>query len=334
MKRMIKGRYTTTFIVIIIVLLFSSCATIINSPTVRINIYSDRDSVKVYVNNDSLNWHTLPARIDVLRSKNNLMITAKKDTIQKQIAVKRKLSTAFWLGNLGFGPVDVVGYAIDLTNYKKFTYPTPILINLDNNDKSYKKLPKSNTWLPSQKNLLNIKISIPEGNHLYLNKGYGYGNAFGFLGISAGFEYYFSDKYCLNMDFGGLTDFIIPFPAPYDVEGEYSRSFSSYGDIQIGSDYKRLHYDAGIQFTKTLYVERETLQLFPEYIDILKSRKTQNNLGFAFSTYYRAAKYFNLGINYYPSFLVLEKNPKIHYSHLLFFELSFRIEAYRPKNRK
>lgn len=315
-------------VVLLTMLVFSSCATVMNFPTVRVNIYSDTDSVNVSLNNAPY-WHTLPASFAVRRAKNNLLITAQKDTIQKQIEVKRKISTTYWLGNMfGFAGV---GYIIDLTNPKRFTYPKTILVNLDNNDKSYTILPKSYTWPFPQRNLLNIKISIPEGNYLYLNKGYGYGNKFGFIGISAGFEYYFSNTHCLNMDFGGLTDFMLPFPAPVDYEGEYGRSFATYGDIQIGSDYKRLHYDAGIQITRTLYVERETLQLFPEYIDILKSRKTQNNLGFAFSTYYRAVKYFNLGINYYPSFFVLEKNPKFHYSHLLFFELSFRIEAYRPK---
>lgn len=323
---MIKGKYLITLGILLTVLLFNSCATLVNTPTVSMDIYSDADNVKVYVDNDSLSWHTLPASIDVMRSKNNLMITVQKDTTQKQIKIKRENSTAFSVGNL-FSP-SCIGYFIDLPNPKRFSYPTPILINFDNNNKPYY------TWINSQKNLLNIKISIPEGNHFYLNKGFEYGNTFGFLGISAGFEYYFSDKYCLNMDFGGLTDFIIPFPAAVDYMGDYSRSFATYGDVQIGSDYKRLHYDVGIQFTRTSYYERETVELFPDYIDTLKYSKIQNNLGLAFSTYFRVTKNFNLGLNYYPSFLVLGNNPKFHYSHLLFFELSFRIETYRPKKRK
>jgi len=255
------------------------------------------------------------------------MITAQKDTTQKQVEVNSGISTAFWLGNLFSG--GIFGYAIDLTNSNRFTYPKTIFIKFDNNHKPYSRT-NYQTWLPPQKNLLNIKISIPEGNYLYLNKEHGYGNVFGFLGISAGFEYYFSDKYCLNVDFGWLTDFLIPIPAPVDYMDEYSRSFATYGDVQIGSDYRRLHYDVGIQFSRTSYYVRETVELFPNYIDILKYSKIQNNLGLAFSTYYRATKSFNLGINYYPSFLILGNNPKFHYSHLLFFELSFGIEAYRP----
>ena len=315
------------FVVLLTSLLFNSCATLINRPTVRVNIYSETDNVKVHINNDTLNRHTLPASVNVQRSRDNLFITAQADTIEKQIEVKRGISTAFWLGNM-FSGAGVIGYAIDLTNPKRFTYPTTILINFDNNDKPY-----YNTWLKPQKNLLNIKISVPEGNHFYLNKGYGYGNSFGFLGFSVGFEYYFSDKYCLNMDFGGLMDFIIPFPASYHPQN-YSRSLATYVDVQIGSDYKRFHYDLGVQLNRTSYYEIETLEVFPVFRDTVKYDLKQTNFGFALSTYYRVSRNFNLGLNYYPSFLVLGSKPKFEYSHLLFFELSFRIEAYRPRRKK
>ncbi|MCL2039057.1 MAG: HEAT repeat domain-containing protein [Bacteroidetes bacterium] len=312
-------------IFLIFLLTFSSCATIVNKKTTEVNIISNSDSVQVYINNDSLNWHTLPTKIDVMRSKNNLKITVQKDTVQKQIEVKSKNSNIFWFGNLcSYG----LGYIADLTNSKRFTYPKKIIIDFDEKD-----VPNLNPtpWFKEpQKGLLNIKYGIPEGNHFYLNKGNGYGSAFGFMFLTAGLEYYFSDKYCLSTNFGALIDFMLPFPAPVDHLGDYNQSYAFYGDIKIGSDYKRLHYDAGLQFNQTSYYERETIELFPEYIDILKYSKIQNNLGLAFSTYYRVSKRFNLGLNYYPSFLVLERKPKIHYSHLLFFELLFRFETYRP----
>jgi len=318
-------------VVLLPALLFCSCATLVNRPTVRVNIHSGEDNVKVHLNNDSLNWHTLPASIDVMRSKDNLLITALTDTAEKKIEVRRGISTAFWLGNM-FSGAGVIGYAIDLTNPKRFTYPKTIFLDFNNNQKGYSKT-SVNTWLQPQKNLLNIKISVPYGNHLYLNKDYAYGGTFGFFGISAGFEYYFSDRFCLNMDFGGLTDFPFPFPVSYHPDN-YSRSFAKYVDLQIGSDYKRLHYDLGIQLTRTSHYEIETIEVFPVFRDTLKNDITQTNFGFAFSTYYRVSKNFNLGLNYYPSFLVLGSNPKFRYSHLLFFELSFRIETYRPRNRR
>jgi hypothetical protein len=225
-----------------------------------------------------------------------------------------------------------IGYIIDWKNPKRYTYPKTIFVDLEH-DKPYT-TSVSKTWLKPEKNLLNFKISIPEGNHLYLNKGYGYGNTFGFLGISTGFEYYFSNKYCINMDVGGLMDFMAPVPAPVDHWGNYNQSYATYGDIQIGSDYKRLHYDVGLQFTRTSFYERKTVELFPDYIDTLRYSKSQNNMGLALSTYYRITKGFNIGLNYYPSFIVIGNgDTKFHYSHLIFLELSFKIKAYRPKKR-
>lgn len=322
---------TRIFITLLIGILFSSCATLINQRSVDVNVHSDVDSLKICVNNDTSRWYYTPTWINTERSRNDLLITAKKDGVRKLIQINSKLSTAFWLGNM-FSGIGVFGYAIDFTNPKRFAYPPFVTINFNSvhpySTRKYK------TWINPEKKLLNFKISIPEGNHFYLNKGHGYGNSFGFLGISGGVEYYFSDKYCINMDIGALTDFMVPFPAPIDYEGGYDRSSAIYGDIQIGSDFNRFHSDLGLQYNRTSYYERETVELFPDYIDTLKYSKFQNNMGLAFSTYYRISNGFNLGINYYPSFLSWDNNKlQTHYSHLLFFEFVFKLEAFRPKKK-
>jgi len=320
------------FILLLIGITFTSCATLINQRSVDVNVHSDVDSLKISVNNDTSRWYFTPTWINAERSRNDLLITVKKDGVQKLIQINSRLSTAFWLGNM-FSGIGIFGYAIDLTNPKRFSYPPAITINF--NSANQYSARKYKTWIDPEKHLLNFKLSIPEGNHFYLNKGNGYGNSFGFLGISGGAEYYFTDRHCINMDIGALTDFMIPFPAPIDYEGGYDRSFAIYGDIQIGRDFNRFHSDLGLQFNRTSYYERETVELFPEYIDTLKSSKIQNNIGFALSTYYRVSNGFNLGINYYPSFFSWDKNNlRTHYSHLIFLEFVFKLEAYRPRKKK
>ena len=177
---------------------------------------------------------------------------------------------------------------------------------------------KQSKWKQSLKNDLVFKISIPEGNFMYINKGDHYGHAFGFLLLAAGFEYYFTDKYNINMDVGALTDFKVPFPVPVCYFGLYDRSFAYYGDIQIGTNFKRFHVDAGFQYYFTSYQEKENLET--------KFSKEQGNLGLAFSTYFKVSRSFNVGINYYPSIVVFDdKVAKSHYGHLLFFELIYLI---------
>ncbi|MFZ1789164.1 MAG: hypothetical protein WAT92_12655 [Saprospiraceae bacterium] len=311
--------------------LLSSCATLIHQKTVGLNVYSDLDSVRFSIQNDTSNWYTTPTFISVQRSKKPLVIHAKKDTIDKFFYVKSNLSTAFWVGNL-FSGVGVIGYGIDLTNQKRFTYPKFVFLTMT--DTSSKKTKKYKTWIPPSKGLLTFKISIPEGNHLFLNKGNVYASTAGFLGVSGGIDYWYSEKYSFNMDVGTVTDFMLPFPAPVDYMGSFERSFASYVDAQIGSSYKRFHYDFGVQYTHTTHYQRETIELYPNYIDTLKTYKQQNNIGFAFSGYYRVTNGFNLGLNYYPSFLAWDKGAlQSNYTHLMFFELNFRIEAYRPRKR-
>jgi len=282
------------------------------------------------VNNDTTIWYNTPTWINVERSRNDLLIIAKKDSIQKLIQVNSKLSTAFWLGNM-FSGIGIFGYAVDLTNPKRFTYPPNITIDFKSNNYSSKKY---RTWLTPEKGLLAFKISIPEGNHFYINKGKRYGNSFGFLGISGGVEYYLSDKYSISSDIGALTDFMIPFPAPVDYFGPHEASSAVYGNVQIGSDISRLHYGAGLQYNKTFFNKWDTIPSTYEHYsrDTLSIHKVQNNLGLVFSTYYRISNGFNVGISYYPSFLSWDKKGvEAHYNHLIFFELIFKLEAYRPK---
>jgi len=142
-------------------------------------------------------------------------------------------------------------------------------------------------WIPPIKNQLNIKVSIPEGNHFYINQHNGYGSSFGFLGISAGLEYFISDKASINMDIGTMTDFMLPIPAPVDYRGSYDRSFAAYMDLQIGKEFRFFHTDVGIQVNRTSYYERETVELFPEYYDTLRFSIKQINAGIALSGYYK-----------------------------------------------
>ena len=293
------------FLSLLAVFILNSCATLIHQPFVNINVHSDLDSVKIRTDANTDTWHDTPVRLNTIRSKNDLFITAKKDSLQKTFQIKSNLSTAFWLGNL-FSGVGVIGYALDLTNPKRFTYPNYITINFDEANRTFST--RYYKWLAPEKSLLSFKISVPEGNYLYLNKGTGYGNAFGFLGISGGVEYYITDRHSLNIDVGTLTDFMLPVPAPVDYMGSYNRSFATYGDLQIGSDFRRLHYDCGFQFTRTEYYERETVEVFPNYIDTLKYSVKQNNIGLSLSSYYRISNVFNLGINtirhFFPGVLI------------------------------
>ena len=324
--------FTRLLLICTLIPFFISCATLVNKKTIGVSIYSDIDSALVcFKDNDEC--YITPVTVDLPRSKSDVELIVKKDSVKKEVVLKSKLSGQFWLGNL-FNGTGVVGYAVDLSSPKRFTYPKYNFISLADSTTNVE--PENmHKWIPSVKNQVNIKISVPEGNHFYINKQSCYGSSFGFLGFSSGIEYYYSDRNSINIDFGVMTDFIIPVPAPVDYEGCYNRSFAKYLDIQIGRDINSFQFDFGIQGNRTKYQERETVEVYPDYIDTLKYSAEQFNAGIAFSGYYKITNGFCLGMNYYPSFFAWNKGDfDLHYSHLFTFELIFKINAYRPVKKK
>ena len=324
----------------LVIISFSSCATITHRKTVRVNIYTDVDSALVCVK-DSDECYVTPAYIELTRSKSDVELLIKKDTVAKTLTLDSQLSSTFIIGNMFFGIGGIAGYLIDLTNPKLYTYPQYNYVSLTGNEKynkstTVKPVPISYTRSLPKKNQLYFKVSLPEGNQFYLNQGpeYGYGTALGFLGISVGLEYYFSDLYSINFDIGTMMDFPLPFPAMVDYFGTYERSFANYIDLQIGRDVKFFNFDIGLQFNKTSFnvIESElnyreyNQQDYKEYMNYFHE---QFNAGLAFSGHYRVMNIFSVGINYFPSCFTWNKGDfDLHYSHLLMLELALRFKLF------
>lgn len=306
---------------ITIVLLLSSCATLLHQSTADINILSTESDLKVCLNNDSSRWMQIPAKITVQRSEKGINLTVKNDSTKASFYLQSNLSPAFWLGNLF--STGLVGYAIDMTNDKRYTYPKTLMVKSVNGSLLFttKRTPENKPL----KNSLSLSISIPEGNWLHINNGDRSFNQHGFLGLACGLEYYFCNQYYLSSNAGFLTDFRSPIPVPLIYVGPYSKSYASYIDFQLGSYYNKLYFGAGLQLNETWYYEREVIKISPQKVDILKYSNRQLNFGMAFSSSYRFSNRFSLGINYYPSFVTLHRKKfDLTYSHLLFFELGFR----------
>jgi hypothetical protein len=327
------------------ILFFSSCATLMNSSYTQINLYTKQDSLKVYLT-DSTHFAYTPAQLLVERSKSPLKVTLEKQDLKKTVLIPKKLSLAFTIGNYINGSFPA-GYLIDLTNVKRFKYPSSVYFDLDyinNTNLKYKtKVKPQNTLsqcqddgrkkdLTCRKGTIGIKLSVPEGNSFVINKQTHIGKAFGFLGITSEVDYYYKDREFFGIGIGDVTDFIIPIPAPYDVWGEYERSFGTYYDLLHGNDFKRFAVSYGLNFSKYSYYKRVTAELFPQYVDTLLYSTHEKRIGLSFSTAFRFSEYFSAGIKYLPSFYTL--NPgEFRYGHFLFLDLAlnFRINTKRRK---
>lgn len=330
-------------IIVFGILSFSSCATLINRRSVDVNIFTDVDPAIVCIK-DSDECYVTPATINMSRSKSNVDLIVKKDTITKSVTLKSQVSTAFMLD---FLTLNFLGMAVDFTNPKMYSYPKSNYISVTGKyiNKRYSGvLPTKRSQ--STKNQLYFKISIPEGNLFYINKGNSYGDASGFLGISAGVEYFFKDLYSINLDCGVMIDYMVPIPATVDYFGSHDSYAASYLDLQVGKDVKFFHFDLGIQGNRTRYysykeeetdflwgedVEKKSYR-FPHGYDVKEVFYRQYNAGLALSGYYKLSDGFCLGLNYYPSCFSWHNGDfDFHYSHLMMFEFIFRPKLFDPK---
>lgn len=326
---------------VLLIPVFTGCATLINRRTQQVAVYSDVDSARVQLNKRPDYFYT-PAIVTLKRSDDPVLLTVEKDSLKKVFWLESHPSAAFWLGNIinmgGFS-----GFLIDLTNDKRFAYPRENFLSLSgsrhfitegakpaNQDNwDYQRIVKQRRWEAPVKQQLNLKLAIPEGNLFYLNKGHGYGNTSGFLGLSVGAEYYLDSKHSLNSDVGVMLDFMIPFPAPIDYWGDHEQTVAYYWDLQYGWDLNAYHLDAGVQLNQTQYYEIDYLD--EEWLDdYTEYDVTQTNWGLAFSAYRKLTDNFLLGVNYYPSVCGVEQGRfDWHYSHIMMFELIFKINR-RP----
>lgn len=104
----------------------TSCSTVFRTKTQKINVFSNATSSHVKVN-DSV--YLLPAKIEVLRSKNPLLISYNSNNKNFDTIIRSGKGPVFYLGNLPTIPLLGVGYWVDLTNQKRFKYPKNIFIN-------------------------------------------------------------------------------------------------------------------------------------------------------------------------------------------------------------
>lgn len=132
-------------LIILIGIIFISCASIINTDFTTINVFTVQDSTKLCIGNDTSNFRKTPTKIQVYRSKKPLKLTIKKDSINKSVFIPSNLSGAFWFGNILNGTLPY-GHIVDLSNEKRFTYPSSILIDLNNINNTNFKYKNRQTW--------------------------------------------------------------------------------------------------------------------------------------------------------------------------------------------
>ena len=216
--------------------IFVLCATLFNKPTTDIDIYTTEPS-KIVVNNDTALTQDNKVSISVRRSRDPLFFTAISDRIKKEVILESTYSLVY-VSNVLF-LCGIVGTIVDHKNSKQFTYPSKVYLNSNDSSGMYYLYGKVNN-----KGELYLHVSIPEINtYLFRPFSSGIKTNTGFLGISAGIDYYHRKTQFLNLSVSAVADFFVPFPTTIDYSGESESLSSIY--LSLSDNYKICRFSLG-----------------------------------------------------------------------------------------
>jgi hypothetical protein len=114
---------------LICLVLLTSCATLINNRTYKLNISTCEANTKVTYKDST--W-SLPHQLTVKRSRTPLILTAVNDSISRTYTIHSTINPEYAAGNLLwmiYPPFVPLGYLLDLTNPKRFHYGTALIID-------------------------------------------------------------------------------------------------------------------------------------------------------------------------------------------------------------
>lgn len=317
-------------------LLATSCATTMLRKTYNLKILSDGSNDTVAIQNTR---YPLPARVRVERSRQELHMILISDSLTRTYTVKAVLNPTFIYGNLGGVYFSLVGYIVDLTNSKRFSYGKKIYLHrLDTSAIIRPRLGPfpilgryfNKTYL-AEKGSINLLVSTPLVNTFYRKPpGESAKSATGFLGITVGMEYYYTPRRYLSINSGAAINFLAPVPAPVHREGVYEDFSSRWLGLTDNIVIKRFHLGYGLQYSWNTW-QRSVSDISEFPITIPQDSRTRHSqaLGVTVQAYHQISRFLLVGVVYRPTVLNIRPQTEFLYEHLISLDMAWKIQLRR-----
>ena len=302
------------YLPVLLLFLLSSCATIFNGPYTIIKVDTNLDSTIVRVNDNPTEF-VAPAIVPVKRSKYDLVLKLQNDSINKTVLVPRKLSPAFTIGNL-FG-AGLYGYIIDLTNPKRFGYPSDVFIDMVSGEVyenySYTK-PKGGAYF--------LTFNIPLVNQFYVFDGESYYPHIGAWGFGCGLEYYQSSEEYFSIQVSSALGIREELPPDENLYRQARNTNSIQISLRQNFRKEKWHYGIGPSYIGI--VQRN-------YKQFIGTSSTQINQGIGLSVAgsRQLTKRVYVGVEYNPLLITRNRFKTLDYQHSISLKLGlkFRVGA-------
>lgn len=305
------------------IMLLSSCASILNSYHQDVKVHTSAPAVVVY-KKDSISTKNNKVVLSLQRNDHVKEIRVYyADSLEKTIVVRPFKSVGYWLNiPCTYG----IGLLVDKNNDKRYGHPNHIYVKIKDTLTGNGYATYNNFDRNFRKGTFKLHVSLPWVNSFYLHPSQESAKSnTGFMGVSIGLDYYHVNNQYLSLSTRAATDFLVPFPAPYDFSGEHE--FMNYFSVSLTNNYNLNRFSLGYGFT----VAKNTwdLRYYKRWDPPLPSRdpvsKSHYTLGLTFPAYIQLAKSFNIGVIYSPSFYRPALLEKFKYEHLIHLDFAWKI---------
>ncbi|MEL1243604.1 hypothetical protein AAEO56_04970 [Flavobacterium sp. DGU11] len=312
-----------------VVLCLNSCATIFTRKEYKLKVFSYEKNRKAIINDST---YMLPAEVKVRRSKEDLKVTLiSGDTLRKDFIVKASPNPAFLYGNLIFMQAFPVGYAVDLTTQKRFYYGRNLRLDSKSTD-SIIEPPFLKFWNV----YLSKKYTTPKGQWAF-TASMPYANAFyqqpknepskskvGFLGFSAGLEYYYKEDTFVKLNASATIDFEFPIPVPLEYFDAHEKMGAYNFTLTHNHKFNRLSFGYGFNYAINTWKIVNSGWKFPSN-DEQPRIKRSHSFGVTANTYYQFSDNWSVGLIYSPTFYNTFPKSGTTYQHVISLDIMYRL---------
>lgn len=326
-------------LMLLIALSLTSCSTITSRKTYSAKFFSDAPNAKAKIG-DSI--YTLPARVKLKRSKQDLAVTLLADTVTKDFTLKAGPSPQFAFGNLLFMQVLPVAYAADLTNQKRFYYGKFIKLSVKDTATVLRGMPDKLFYkyatkkYPTEKGQIFIELAVPYINGFYLQpRNEPTDTYLGFFGFGAGVSYYYKDNKYVKLAASAAMDSEIPIPiGVYDDGGHETRDVFNF---TFTDNFKLNRFMVGYGLNYAInrwrwvnhdyeWPPNQNPGIHPDDLRP-PSTKISHSFGVTLNAYHQINRFLHAGVVYSPTFYNVYPSSQFKYQHLISFELLVKLRV-------
>jgi hypothetical protein len=294
-------------------ILFSSCASVFNSPTHVVAVRTSPLVEKILVNRNVYNVYNGEVKVHVQRAKDPLIIGfTGRDSI-RHIYIQPRSSFIYLAGALSTAGLTCL---VERNHPKRYTHQKNIYLEQAANSITLRR------FGPTQKGILQFELSMPYMNYLQVQTTTGKAHRFGFMGLGGGINYFYKDNRFLSISGGVAADIPIPFPAPLDYgPGMHEQASSVFISARHNHMGRSFEFGYGFSYSKfawTMFDHTTVPAVAGQHI-------LTEAFGLSLVARYRPTKNLRVGILYQPALSKSNSNPGLTYQHLLSLEIAVKL---------